>query len=104
MKLHGTNLITPGLDTLQNGSFQEFFFPGTRVPVVIQTHLTGTGTIILTRKGNFVVALDLESDFTNIKLGMDQYEENIWWKFRFKGGVGFRDLSGNSMKYWGPAS
>jgi len=35
---------------------------------------------------------------------LDQYQENIWWKFRFKAGVGFRDLSSNAIKYWGPAS
>lgn len=102
--LNGQNLITPGLNVLQNGSFAEFNFPGFPVPVVVQNFLTGTGTIILSRNRNLVVALDLESDFTNIKLGMDQYEENIWWKFRFKGGVGFRDLSGTSIKYWGPTT
>lgn len=104
VKLRGTGLITPGLQTLQSGGFAEFMFPGFPVPVVIQNFLTGTGTIILTRNQNIVAALDLESDFTNIKLGMDQYEEFIWWKFRFKGGVGFRDLSGTSVKYWGAAS
>ena len=102
--LNGQNLITPGLNVLQNGSFAEFNFPGFPVPVVVQNFLTGTGTIILSRNRNMVVALDLESDFTNIKMGMDQYEENIWWKFRFKGGVGFRDLSGTSIKYWGPTT
>lgn len=104
VKLRGTHLITPGLNVLQNGSFAEFMFPGFPVPIVVQNFLTGTGIIMLTRNQNLVAALDLESDFTNIKLGMDQYEEFIWWKFRFKGGVGYRDLSGNSIKYWGPAS
>ncbi len=104
VKLNGQNLITPGLNVLQNGSFAEFNFPGFPVPVVVQNFLTGTGTIILSRNGNLVAALDLESDFTDIKLGMDQYEEFIWWKFRFKGGVGYRDLTGNSIKYWGPTT
>ena len=90
--------------TLNGGTFAAIDFPGTRVKVVTQNFLTGTGTIILSRRGNFVAALDLESDFTNIVMGLDQYQENIWWKFRFKAGVGFRDLSGNSIKYWGPAS
>jgi len=104
VKLYGTTLITPGLDTLQSGTFGEFFFPGTKVPVVVQSFLTGTGMIILTRKNNFVVAMDLESDFTEMKMGMDQYEEFLWWKFRFKAGVGIRDNTGNSIKYWGAAS
>jgi hypothetical protein len=103
-KLNGGNTLVPALDTLNAGTFATIQFPGTRVNVVTQNFLTGTGTIILSRRGNFVTALDLESDFTNIVMGMDQYQENIWWKFRFKAGVGFRDLSGNSIKYWGPAS
>lgn len=103
-KLNGGNTLVPALDTLNAGTFASIQFPGTRVNVVTQNFLTGTGTIILSRRGNFVAALDLESDFTNINMGMDQYQENIWWKFRFKAGVGFRDLSGNSIKYWGPAS
>ena len=103
-KLAGGNTLVPALDTLNAGTFATIQFPGTRVSVVTQNFLTGTGTIILSRRGNFVAALDLESDFTNIVMGMDQYQENIWWKFRFKAGVGFRDLSGNSIKYWGPAS
>ena len=103
-KLYGGNTLVPALDTLNAGTFSTITFPGTRVQVVTQNFLTGTGTIILSRRGNFVAALDLESDFTNIVMGMDQYQENIWWKFRFKAGVGFRDLSGNSIKYWGPAS
>jgi hypothetical protein len=103
-KLNGGNTLVPGLDTLNAGTFAAINFPGTRVPVVTQNFLTGTGTIILSRRGNFVAALDLESDFTNVVMGLDQYEENIWWKFRFKAGVGFRDLSGNSIKYWGPAT
>lgn len=103
-KLYGGNTLVPALDTLNGGSFASIAFPGTRVQVVTQNFLTGTGTIILSRRGNFVAAMDLESDFTNLVMGMDQYQENIWWKFRFKAGVGFRDLSGNSIKYWGPLS
>lgn len=103
-KLYGGNTLVPALDTLNGGSFASIAFPGTRVQVVTQNFLTGTGTIILSRRGNFVAAMDLESDFTNLTMGLDQYQENIWWKFRFKAGVGFRDLSGNSIKYWGPLS
>jgi hypothetical protein len=104
VKLRGTGLITPGLQTLQAGTFAEFMFPGFPVPVVVQNFLTGTGIIMLSRNGNLTAAMDLESDFTNLKTGMDQYEEFLWWKFRFKGGVGYRDLTGSSIKYWGPAS
>ena len=104
VKLNGQNLITPGLNVLQSGSFAEFNFPGFPVPVVVQNFLTGTGTIILSRNGNLTAALDLEGDFTNIETGMDQYNEFLWWKFRFKGGVGYRDLTSGSIRYWGPTT
>jgi hypothetical protein len=45
--------------------------------------ITGTGTIIITRKGNFAAAVDLEADFSNLEMGMDQYNEKLWWKMRF---------------------
>lgn len=103
-KLFGDNLITPGLQFLADGSMAPVYHPGSRVEIVQQNFLTGTGTVILTRKKNFVVALDLESDLGAMKMGMDQYEEFIWWKFRFKAGVGIRDISANSVLYYGPAS
>lgn len=103
-KLFGDNIITPGLQSLAGGSLAPVYHPGTRVEIVVQNFLTGTGTIILTRKGNFALALDLESDFTDIKMGMDQYDEKLWWKMRFKGGVGINDISANSVIYYGPAS
>jgi hypothetical protein len=103
-KLFGDNLITPGLQFLADGSAAPVYHPGSRVEIVQQNFLTGTGTVILTRKKNFVVALDLESDLGAMKMGMDQYEEFIWWKFRFKAGVGIRDISANSVLYYGPAS
>ena len=102
--LHGGNIMTPGLNQLQAGDFAEFNFPGTKVPVVVQNFLTGTGIIALIRNGNMAAAFDLESDLTSIRMGMDQYEEFMWWKLRFKGGVGFHDLTTKNILYWGPAS
>lgn len=103
-KLFGDNLITPGLQVLANGTFAPVYHPGTRIEIVVQNFLTGTGTIIITRKGNFAVALDLEADFSRLEMGMDQYNEKLWWKMRFKGGVGINDISANSLLYYGPAS
>ena len=69
-----------------------------------QSALTGTGTIILSRNGNQVLAMDLLSDTTDLRVGMDQYMEKLWWKFRFKMGVGWRDLTSGSIRYWGPTT
>ncbi len=103
-KLFGDNLITPGLATLADGSMAPVYHPGSRVEIVVQNFLTGTGTIIITRKGNFAMAVDLEGDLTNIKMGMDQYEEKLWWKMRFKAGVAINDIAATSILYYGPAS
>lgn len=103
-KLFGDNIVTPGLDTLANGASSGITHAGTKVPIVVQNALTGTGTVILTRRRNFVMGVDAESDLNRFEIGMDQYREKIWWKYRFKVGVGFHDLTGNSIKYWGAAS
>ncbi len=95
--------IAVGLPGLQNNTFGAFMLPGTRVPVLIQQGVPQS-TIILSRKRNQVLAFDLESDMTNIKMGMDQYEEKMWWKLRTKVGGGWQALDTNNVKYWGPAS
>lgn len=104
LKLFGQALPTPGLADLQGNVFGAFNFPGTNVPVYTQSALTGTGTIILSRNGNQVLAMDLLSDTTDLRVGMDQYMEKLWWKFRFKMGVGWRDLTSGSIRYWGPTT
>lgn len=103
-RLFGDNLVTPDLNTLASGATSGITHAGTKVPIVVQNALTGTGTMILARKGNFVMGVDAESDLNRFEIGMDQYREKIWWKYRFKVGVGFRSLDGNNLKYWGPAS
>jgi len=95
--------IAVGLAGLQNNTFGAFNFPGTQVPVLIQQGLP-QAAIILSRKRNQVLAFDLEGDFTNIKTGMDQYEENMWWKLRVKVGGGWQALDTNNVKYWGPTT
>lgn len=95
--------IAVGLTGLQNNSFGNFKMPGTNIPVLIQQGLPQS-TIILSRNRNQVLAFDLESDFTNIQVGMDQYKENMWWKLRMKVGGGWQALDTNNVKYWGAAS
>lgn len=104
LKLYGQVLSAPGLAGLQANTFAPFTFPGTNIPIYLQSSLTGTGTIILSRFGNQVLAVDNVSDFTNLDLWLADDHDTLRWKFRFKMGVGWRDLSGTSIKYWGPAS
>lgn len=102
--LYGDHLITPALQQLANGSFAAWQHPGTNMTVLTQNALTGTGYIIAHRRGVFALAVDLESDFTRLRTGMDQYEESYWWKYRFKMGPGFRNLTSKNLKFVGPAS
>jgi len=103
-KKSGTQLITPGMAQIQSNVFGTFMLPGTNVPVYIQSSLTGTGTIILSRKGNQVLAFDNVSDFTNLDMWLADDHDTLRWKFRFKMGVGWRDLTSGSIRYWGPTT
>lgn len=104
LKLYDQSLYANGLGNLQSNVFGSFMFPGTNIPVYIQSSLTGTGTIILSRKGNQVLAVDNASDFTALDIWLADDHDTLRWKLRFKMGVGWRDLTGNSVKYWGAAS
>ena len=104
LKLYGQVLVTPGFASLQNNSQNVITFPGLPVPIYTQASLTGTATIILSRKGNQVLAVDQSSDFTSMDLWLADDHDTLRWKFRFKMGVGWRDLSTTSIKYWGPTT
>lgn len=104
LKLYGQALPTPGLAELQNNVFAPITFPGTRIPIYQQSSLTGTGTIIMSRMGNQVLAVDNVTDFTNLDMWLADDHDTLRWKFRFKMGVGWRDLTGDSVKYWGPTT
>jgi hypothetical protein len=104
LKLYGQALPTPGLAELQNNVFAPITFPGTRIPIYQQSSLTGTGTIIMSRMGNQVLAVDNVTDFTNLDMWLADDHDTLRWKFRFKMGVGWRDLTSDSVKYWGPTT
>lgn len=105
LKLHGQTMTpaAPGLAALQNNALGAFNLPGWNVPVITQSFIPQS-TIILSRRGNPVLAFDLESDFTNLKMWIADDGDTIRWKYRFKCGVGWRALDGNNIKYWGPTS
>ena len=94
---------TAQLVALDGGS-QSFVHSGTGVRIYVQPALTGTGTIIMSRNGNFTLGFDLASDNTGLTMGLDQYQENIWYTLRTKIGVGFHQLTATNLRYWGPAS
>lgn len=104
LKRYGTSLITPDLATLQNNVFAPMQFPGTNIPIYTQSSMTGKATIILSRKGNQVMAVDTVSDFTDLDMWLADDHQTLRWMFRFKMGVGWRQLNTNNIKYWGPTT
>lgn len=106
VKLHGTAFpdIAVGLQGLQNDIFAPTLFPGTKIPIYLQSSLTGSATIIMSRKGNQVLAADTVSDFTDLDMWLADDHETLRWKFRFKYGVGWRALNSANVKYWGPTT
>lgn len=104
LKLYGQVLSAPGLAGLQANTFAPFTFPGTNIPIYLQSSLTGQATIILSRNGNQVLTVDNASDFSNLDLWLADDHDTLRWKFRFKMGVGWRDLTSGSIRYWGPTT
>ena len=103
-KLQGDNgFIQAQLASLAGGA-QSFTHQGGNLRIYSVPELTTSGLICLTRDRNMTMVIDLESDNTTLVTGMDQYEENFWYKLRTKFGVGFRNLDSNNFRYWGAAS
>lgn len=103
-KLMGDNaFIQSQLSSLAGGA-QSFVHQGSNVRIYAVPELTASGFIILTRDRNMTMVFDLESDNTRLVTGMDQYEENFWYKLRTKFGLGFRNLDNKNLIYWGAAS
>ena len=71
----------------------QIYLQGTNIPIVTIPGLTGQDYVFITPKQNFTIACDLASDHTDFRFGLDQYEENVWGKFRFKWGVGIKNTS-----------
>lgn len=95
--------MAPSLSSLLNDVQGTFNFPGYNLPVLTQAWIPDS-TIILSRKGNQVLAFDLESDFTKLDIWLADDHDTIRWKERFKLGVGWRALNGSNLKMWGPTT
>jgi hypothetical protein len=103
-KLKGDNGYAQAQLSALAGGAQSFVHEGTNVRIYSQAALTASKAIILSRDGNFTLGFDLEGDNTNLRVGLDQYEENIYYTLRTKLGTGFRGLNANNVLYWGVAS
>lgn len=95
--------IATGLAGIQNDAFGAFKMPGYNFPVLTQAWIPQS-TIILSRKGNQVIAFDLESDQNRLDIWLADDHDTIRWKARFKKGVAWRALNGSNLKYWGPTT
>lgn len=93
----------PALATLQNNAFAAFTMPGYQIPVITQAWIPQS-TIMLVRKGNMVFGTDLEADMTALKVWYSDDADKIRWRSRFKMAVGYRQLNGLGIKYWGPTT
>lgn len=92
--------IAVGLSGLQNNVQASFRFPGWGIPVVIQNYVPDT-FIALIRNGNAVVAFDLQSDMTSLEMWQADDHQTLRWLMAFKMGVGWNELTGNAIKYFG---
>lgn len=104
-KLHGLAMPehAPGLAGLQNNAFGAFNFPGYSIPVITAPWVPQS-TIILSRKGNQVFGYDLQAAGNTLDVWLADDHDTIRWKFRSMFGVSWRELTGNAVKVWGPAS
>jgi hypothetical protein len=104
-KKHGLAMpeIVPGLAGLQQNAMGAFNFPGYNLPVITQVHIPQS-TIILSRKGNQVIAFDAVSDTTKLDVWLADDHDTVRWKHRSKLGLGWRALDGSNLKYWGPTT
>ena len=107
-KLFGDNTVVPAMESLAAGSTVGFYHPGTLVRIVKQNALGITNDVVASRKGVLVLAFDLASDATSIKMWYDQTDDLIYWRLKAKIGTGIRDLTSFNIKpaitYWGAAS
>ena len=96
----GSTELHVGVAGLQQNIRNTFRFPGWNIAIVVQNFLPDN-FIALIRNGNPVVAFDLESDLTSMDVWQADDHQTIRWMLNFKIGVGWNELTGNAIKYFG---
>ncbi len=99
---HGTAMpeIAIGLAGLQNNVQGGFRFPGWGVPMIIQNFVPNN-FVAMIRNGNAVIAFDALSDLTSMEMWQADDHQTLRWLMAFKMGVGWNELTGNAIKYFG---
>jgi hypothetical protein len=72
--------------TVYNTGFEKRFVDGTNIGIEGIPGLNGTDKLVLIKESDLVLAVDVEGEEMDLKVGMDQYEENVWIKGRFAAG------------------
>lgn len=80
-------------DSTHATDFNNDFVQGTNIRFRVVGGLTGSDFMCITPKDNLSVVVDLSSDESTITAGMDEFEENVWIKTKFKKGYGARNYS-----------
>lgn len=80
-----------------NGRFEKIMPDGTVVQMIGCSGLTGRSEINLVDSQIFVQGSDLLSDQDNIEMGMNQFNEYVWVKVKFRLGFAVRDLTDKSI-------
>ena len=99
--LFGGDTVVPVMESMANGYMNTWIHPGSRIRIVTQNALGVSGHIIGSRMRNQVLAFDLASDATKIKVWYDENTELIKWRQRVKMGTAFRALDVNNVVYYG---
>lgn len=68
-------------------SFEKRFVDGTNIEIIGVAGLHGTDKLVLARKSNLILALDVEGEEQDFMVYMDQDQENVRIKARFALGV-----------------
>ncbi len=70
-----------------NQGFEKRFVDGTNIEIVGVPGLNGTDKLVLAKRDNLILAVDVDGEEMDFKVFMDQYEENVLVKARFALGI-----------------
>jgi hypothetical protein len=70
-----------------NQGFEKRYVDGTNIEIVGVPGLNGTDKLVLAKRDNLILAVDVDGEEMDFKVFMDQYEENVLVKARFALGI-----------------